>query len=428
MTQSAVEVRKKCFVIMGFGEKVDYQSSPPRTLDLNRTFEDVIEPTITECNLECIRADKIIHSTVIDKPMYENLLGADLVIADLSTSNANALYELGVRHALRPHTTIVMAETGFKFPFDLNHVSILQYKHLGVGLEFREVMRVREQLKLRVSQLTQRLETDSPVFLFLPSLLGVTTASTPSAAPEQPRVDESSLAELNKLLWEAKASVKQPADWQKVIAVLARLRALQPDDPYVLQQHALATYKSQAPDPISALFAAKALLEKLQPEVSCDPETIGLWGAIHKRLWETTSQKNMLSTAVRAYARGYFIKNDYYNGINFAFLLNVRAANSSGDDAVADRVQARRIREEVLVLCDSALAELPKSADDAATWSNSKDTEFWIKATKVEALLGLSRAPESSAIKAELEASSSNAAWMLESMNAQLLKLAALSP
>ena len=27
-----------------------------------------------------------------------------------------------------------------------------------------------------------------------------------------------------------------------------------------------------------------------------------------------------------AYARGYFIRNDYHNGINFAFLLNVRAA------------------------------------------------------------------------------------------------------
>ena len=53
---------------------------------------------------------------MIDKPMYEHLLEADLVIANLSTSNANAIYELGVRHALRPHTTIVMAEQNFKFP------------------------------------------------------------------------------------------------------------------------------------------------------------------------------------------------------------------------------------------------------------------------------------------------------------------------
>ena len=59
--------------------------------------------------------------------MYELLLDADLVIADLSTSNANALYELGVRHALRPSTTIVIAEKQFKFPFDISHLLVRPY-------------------------------------------------------------------------------------------------------------------------------------------------------------------------------------------------------------------------------------------------------------------------------------------------------------
>lgn len=49
-------------------------------------------------------------------------------------------------------------------------------------------------------------------------------------------------------------------------------------------------------------------------------------------------------------ARGYSIKNDYYNGINFAFMLNVRASVTQGDDATADRVVARRIRGEVIPL------------------------------------------------------------------------------
>ena len=67
--------------------------------------------------------------------MYELLLGAYVVVADLSTSNANAIYELGVRHALRPHTTIVIAEKNVKFPFDIGHLLVRPYTHLGDGID-----------------------------------------------------------------------------------------------------------------------------------------------------------------------------------------------------------------------------------------------------------------------------------------------------
>ena len=36
-----------------------------------------------------------------------------------------------------------------------------------------------------------------------------------------------------------------------------------------------------------------------------------------------------LHEAIRAYQRGFYLRNDYYNGINFAYLLNVRAAAAS---------------------------------------------------------------------------------------------------
>ncbi|MET0723817.1 MAG: hypothetical protein ABWY64_23740, partial [Tardiphaga sp.] len=54
---------------------------------------------------------------------------------------------------------------------------------------------------------------------------------------------------------------------------------------------------------------------------------------------------------------GFYLKNDYYNGINFAFLLDCRAAELGGEDAVADRVQARHIRERVVGICKQVLAE-----------------------------------------------------------------------
>src|SRR5512134_2720744 len=106
-----------CFVIMGFGKKCDY-GEKVRTLDLNATYDAIIKPAVTAAGLRCIRADEIKHSGEIDVKMYELLLRADLVIADISTANPNALYELGVRHALRPYSTILMKEEEGKFHFD----------------------------------------------------------------------------------------------------------------------------------------------------------------------------------------------------------------------------------------------------------------------------------------------------------------------
>src|SRR3984885_6659363 len=134
-----------CFVVMGFGEKTDYPTG--RVIDLDKSYRYIIKPAAEEAGLNCVRADEIIHSGTIDVPMYEQLLTADVVVADVSTSNCNAFYELGVRHALRPYTTIVIAEDGIKtFPFDVNHVLVRQYHHLGEDIGFDEVMRFRGQL------------------------------------------------------------------------------------------------------------------------------------------------------------------------------------------------------------------------------------------------------------------------------------------
>jgi hypothetical protein len=58
------------------------------------------------------------------------LFSADLVAAELSTANLNAVFELGVRHALKPRATIIMAENEFIIPFDANgNESVLRSAH-----------------------------------------------------------------------------------------------------------------------------------------------------------------------------------------------------------------------------------------------------------------------------------------------------------
>ena len=71
---------KTCFVIQGFGKKTDYTDG--RVLDLDASYA-IIKEAVEAAGLKSVRADEIQHSTVIDVPMYEMLLQADVVIADL---------------------------------------------------------------------------------------------------------------------------------------------------------------------------------------------------------------------------------------------------------------------------------------------------------------------------------------------------------
>ncbi|MDP8948731.1 MAG: DUF4071 domain-containing protein [Actinomycetota bacterium] len=121
------------------------------------------------------------------------------------------------------------------------------------------------------------------------------------------------------------------------------------------------------------------MLEGLDPEVSNDPETLGLWGAVHKRLWKITGERAHLDTAVLAYERGFDIRTDYYNGINLALLFNMRARLSSPAEQIADFVSAERVRRRVIPLCTSRL--------DSGVRSDVE--RYWIYATLAEAHLGI---------------------------------------
>src|SRR5262245_65620720 len=64
----------QCFVIMGFGKKTDFETG--RTLDLDKTYANIIKPAANGAGLECVRADEIVHAGAIDLPIFELLLNA----------------------------------------------------------------------------------------------------------------------------------------------------------------------------------------------------------------------------------------------------------------------------------------------------------------------------------------------------------------
>lgn len=359
---------------MGFGTRTDYRTG--RALDLNATYEGIIKPAVEKAGLDCTRADEISDSGVIDRQMFEQLLTADVVIADLSTSNVNAVYELGVRHALRPRSTVIVAEQEMQsqgLPFDLSHVKVLFYEHLGRDIGAREVARFGPELTKACRKALESPRTDSPVYTFLSSLKapepGPATAPHKQAQRNEPAPRVSAtIAEFEK--------AKRAGDYGAAKAALQALRESRANDHYLIQQLAYITYLHR--DSLDALNEAKELLGLLEPETTNDTQTLGLWGAVHKRLWEISRDQRDLETSIRAYERGFALRNDHYNGINLAYMLNVRSSLSAPAFAIADFVRAERTRAAVERLCRSSLSTIDESSEDVP----------WLYASLAEALLG----------------------------------------
>jgi hypothetical protein len=428
--------KKTCFVVMGFGEKVDLATG--RKLNLNASYENLIKPTVEDAGLKCERADEIQHSGNINVPMYERLLTADLVIADLSTSNNNAFYELGVRHALRPYTTIIIAENEFNFPFDIAQIAVRKYKHLGDDIGVSESKRFRGELKAAIEEILARPKDDSPVYIFLNRLRRLKLPDDMNAGDEVvkavaaeaaiPPAAAAAAADMtHSALMQQVADAKSRGDFLTAKTLLSTVRILmkggspdKPEDPYTIQQLALVTYKSKQPTPQKALEEARDLLVTLNPATSNDTETLGLWGAVHKRLWDLTQDPAHLDEAVRGYERGFYLRNDYYNGINLAFILNVRAANAkSRAEAVADFVQAERVRREVLDICRDILEKERQPGADKLPAAD----KYWVLATVAEARCGLGEEAAAEQALNDASAVPPPEAWMLPGTSEQMDRL-----
>src|SRR6476646_193922 len=98
-----------CFVLMPFGKKKD---DAGRLIDFDQIYSEIIKPAVEDADLEPIRADEETVGGIIHKPMFERLMLCDYAVADLTTANANVFYELGIRHAARPWSTVLLFAEG----------------------------------------------------------------------------------------------------------------------------------------------------------------------------------------------------------------------------------------------------------------------------------------------------------------------------
>jgi hypothetical protein len=396
-------------------------------LDLDKSYHNVIKPAAQEAGFECARADEIVHAGAIDVTMYDQLLNADVVVADLSTANCNAFYELGVRHALRPYTTIVMAEDKMASPFDVNHIVIRRYRHLGEDIGVSEAARMREELKNAISIISNNPANDSPVYTFVADLKPpvreitkaipaaitvVASASVAAAGSASFTAPPNSTPTVSTLMEQAQKAIDS-SDFITAKSLLAIVKGMAPRDPYVMQKLAMSTYKSKLPDPLTALLDAKTILAVLDPNDSSDIETVGLWGAIHKRLWELTGKAVDLDTAIDAYDKASGLKKDYWSLINVAFLyVEHSRATKDKDQALVDRFLAKRAWERLVKMCEPLLKQ----------GGLSPSNRYWLLATMAEAWLGLGELAKSQELL-DTANKLSPAQWMLDTTTEQRTRL-----
>jgi predicted acylesterase/phospholipase RssA len=174
------------------------------------------------------------------------------------------------------------------------------------------------------------------------------------------------MADMLKVLADAQAVInKSPADARRIIVEAGVLDRASEHFVPIQQIYARSIYKDE--DLIAPQKYEKAIdvLERdCALDESKDDETIGLAGAIYKRLWDHTGQRTHLEKSLKWYAKGYEVGPDYegWCGVNTAFvsdLLGVQENRAGGDDAAARRAarfaESDRIRKAVLVKLNAAV-------------------------------------------------------------------------
>jgi tetratricopeptide (TPR) repeat protein len=160
---------RRAFVIMPFGEK----KAPDGTaIDFDIVYRDLFAPAIAAAGLMPHRADADRRGGSIHLDMFQDLLLAEFVVADLTLDNPNVWYEIGVRHALRAGGAVLTFALRDRLPFDIAGQRMQRYTLNDGRLDPVLVEAERTALKEAIEATlgAWRGRRASPVYQQLPNL------------------------------------------------------------------------------------------------------------------------------------------------------------------------------------------------------------------------------------------------------------------
>lgn len=344
-----------CFVAMPFGKKSDLVSG--REIDFDHTYEAAIRPAILEAGLDPLRADEERTGGIIHAAMFARLLLAEFAVVDMTLNNPNVFYELGVRHAARPYTTVTIYANIHQLPFDVTMMRAVGYELDEGRLTIAAAAKLKEDIIIRLNEAIHGMATkDSPLFQLIPGFPGIDIphdvtdafkarvkhgevfreklSEARNKATEE--AQRKALLEIQRTLGDLKTvqreilvdlmlSYRDASAWHEIVELCESFPDHIKELTIVKQQWALALNRRTQPgDRDKAIKLLLPLLKKHGP----DPETLGLLGRVHKDRYKEAKNKGSITAeaaledAINAYAEGFKSDpRDYYPGINAITLL-----------------------------------------------------------------------------------------------------------
>jgi tetratricopeptide (TPR) repeat protein len=334
-----------CFVLMPFGRKPDGTGT---SIDFDAVYRQLIAPAIRDAGLEPIRADEEMTGGIVHKPMFERLILCEYAVADLTLANANVFYELGVRHAVRPYSTVLMFASGTRLPFEVQLERALGYPLSPTGGPADGDATMR--------QLTERLisardaAVASPVFQLVEGYPDIDRLKTDvfrdrarysnrwkerlardrNAGIDAVRGAERELGDLGDveagILIDLYLSYRAVSGFADMVALAERMPLPLARTPMVREQLGLALNR------LGRREEAERVLLELISERGPSSETYGILGRVYKDQWDDAVSAaqpflaaGLLDKAIDAYVKGFEADwRDAYPGINAVTLMELR--------------------------------------------------------------------------------------------------------
>lgn len=371
-----------CFVITSFGPKdnlVDLKSKqaagqkdPVQKINFDRIYEDLVKPAIIKAGLEPLIENEEKSFGSIHKTMYEKIILCEFCIADLTNFNPNVYYEIGMRYAVKPSTTIpIIASSHFPLPFDVGPDRTFTYQ---VDKDFNLADKENDIDKLAtiLQNAKKSRATDSPLYDMINGIAFQNSVAHEKTdvfrdkvmydevikkelayartltVDDKDRIKSARIEAINNIVEKYKPienietavlidimiSYRNIEAFKEMLDFIRQLPRYVFETVMVQEQCAFALNRNGGKmKPVDEVMIKEAedILKKLETEGKASSESYGIWGRICKDKFERAYKagsageaKVHLKNALKYYEKGFESDpRDAYPGVNYVTCLEM---------------------------------------------------------------------------------------------------------